>query len=152
MGLVLHKWIRETSKKLWSNAGNVRRLSQDTHQEIVPVYVENIPKASKHLAFETLLASKCSVSNIDYNDEYSWAWVYTNDPKALYELNGYNWSSLKLENGEEDEVVPNLKVFTQEEMQRSEHRPFPVSDRRFQKVYFSKEHIKYPALIKLKYA
>lgn len=102
MGLVLHKRIRETSKKLWSNAGNVRRMSPYNHQEITPVYVENIPKANNHNAFEVLLASKCSVSKIEYDDEYSWAWVYTNDPKSLYELNGFSWSSLISENADED--------------------------------------------------
>lgn len=127
-------------------------MSHYSHQEIIPVYVENIPKANNHFAFEMLLTSKCSVSKIEYNDEYSWAWVYTNDPKSLYELNGFSWNSLPLDNNYEDEAVPNLKVFTQEEIQRSEYKSSPVSDRRFQKVYFSKEHIKYPALSKLKIA
>lgn len=55
-----------------------------------------------------------------------------------------------MENTDEEEAVPDLKVFTQEEIQRCEYKSCPVSDRRLQKVYFSKEYIKYPALIKLK--
>lgn len=68
MAIVLHKWIRNTSKILWSNPGNVRRMNHYNHQEITPVYVENIPKANNHFAFEMLLTSKCSVSKIEYND------------------------------------------------------------------------------------